>query len=58
MVQITNQQEVQTSQFNQPFVVPAGVGSGGIYDSQDELSMKKLASDASQLAAGKGGRPS
>jgi hypothetical protein len=26
VVQITNQQQVQTNQFNQPFVVPAGVG--------------------------------
>jgi serine protease Do len=37
VVQITNQQEVQTSQFNQPFVVPAGVGSGVIYDSQGHI---------------------
>jgi S1-C subfamily serine protease len=31
VVQITNQQ-VQVDQFNQPFMVPAGVGSGVIYD--------------------------
>lgn len=37
VVQITNQQQVQTSQFNQPFVVPAGVGSGVIYDSQGHI---------------------
>jgi serine protease Do len=37
VVQITNQQEVQTSQFNQPFVVPAGVGSGVIYDNQGHI---------------------
>jgi serine protease Do len=37
VVQITNQQEVQASQFNQPFVVPAGVGSGVIYDSQGHI---------------------
>jgi serine protease Do len=37
VVQITNQQKVQTSQFNQPFVVPAGVGSGVIYDSQGHI---------------------
>jgi S1-C subfamily serine protease len=33
VVQITNEQ-VQVDQFNQPFTVPAGVGSGIIYDSQ------------------------
>ena len=37
VVQITNQQQVQTSQFNQPFVVPAGVGSGVIYDNQGHI---------------------
>jgi serine protease Do len=37
VVQITNQREVQTSQFNQPFVVPAGVGSGVIYDNQGHI---------------------
>lgn len=37
VVQITNQQQIQTSQFNQPFVVPAGVGSGVIYDSQGHI---------------------
>ncbi len=37
VVQITNQQQVQTGQFNQPFVVPAGVGSGVIYDNQGHI---------------------
>ncbi|MDQ6672605.1 MAG: trypsin-like peptidase domain-containing protein [Chloroflexota bacterium] len=37
VVQITNQQQVQTSQFNQPFIVPAGVGSGIIYDAQGHI---------------------
>ncbi|MDQ6672759.1 MAG: trypsin-like peptidase domain-containing protein [Chloroflexota bacterium] len=37
VVQITNQQQVQTSQFAQPFVVPAGVGSGVIYDNQGHI---------------------
>jgi S1-C subfamily serine protease len=33
VVQITNQQ-VQVDQFNQPFTIPAGVGSGVIYDAK------------------------
>jgi serine protease Do len=37
VVQITNQQQVQTRQFAQPFVVPAGVGSGVIYDNQGHI---------------------
>jgi len=37
VVQITNQQQVQIGQFNQPFVVPAGVGSGVIYDNQGHV---------------------
>ncbi|MDQ6673980.1 MAG: trypsin-like peptidase domain-containing protein [Chloroflexota bacterium] len=37
VVQITNQQQIQTGQFNQPFVVPAGVGSGVIYDNQGHI---------------------
>ena len=37
VVQITNQQQVQTGQFSQPFVVPAGVGSGFIYDNQGHV---------------------
>jgi S1-C subfamily serine protease len=37
VVQITNQQEIQTSRYNQPFVVPAGVGSGVIYDNQGHI---------------------
>jgi S1-C subfamily serine protease len=36
VVQITNEQ-VQVDQFNQPFAVPAGVGSGVIYDSQGHI---------------------
>lgn len=36
-MQITNQQQVQTGQFDQPFVVPAGVGSGVIYDTQGHI---------------------
>lgn len=36
VVQITNEQ-VQIDQFNQPFTVPAGVGSGVIYDSQGHI---------------------
>jgi S1-C subfamily serine protease len=37
VVQITNQQQVQTGQSNRPFVVPAGVGSGVIYDAQGHI---------------------
>lgn len=36
VVQITTQQ-MQLDQFNQPFTVPAGVGSGVIYDSQGHI---------------------
>jgi S1-C subfamily serine protease len=36
VVQITNEQ-VQVDQFNQPFTVPAGVGSGVIYDQQGHI---------------------
>ncbi|CCF85063.1 putative serine protease do-like (fragment) [Nitrolancea hollandica Lb] len=36
MVQITSQQ-VQIDQFNQPFTVPGGVGSGIIYDNQGHV---------------------
>ncbi len=36
VVQVTNEQ-VQLDQFNQPFDVPAGVGSGVIYDSQGHI---------------------
>lgn len=36
VVQITNEQ-VQANQFNQPFTVPAGVGSGVIYDKQGHV---------------------
>jgi S1-C subfamily serine protease len=35
-VQITNEQ-VQVDQFNQPFTVPTGVGSGIIYDNQGHI---------------------
>jgi S1-C subfamily serine protease len=36
VVQITNEQ-TQIGQFNQPFTVPAGVGSGVIYDTQGHI---------------------
>jgi serine protease Do len=36
VVQITNEQ-VQVDQFNDPFTVPAGVGSGAIYDSSGHI---------------------
>jgi S1-C subfamily serine protease len=36
VVQITNEQ-TQIGQFNQPFTVPAGVGSGLIYDNQGHI---------------------
>jgi S1-C subfamily serine protease len=36
VVQITNEQ-VQVDQFNQPFNIPAGVGSGVIYDQQGHI---------------------
>jgi S1-C subfamily serine protease len=36
VVQITNEQ-VQMNQFNQPYDVPAGVGSGVIYDAQGHI---------------------
>jgi serine protease Do len=36
VVQITNEQ-TQLGQFNQPYTVPAGVGSGVIYDSQGHI---------------------
>ena len=36
VVQITNEQ-VQVDQFNQPFDIPAGVGSGVIYDKQGHI---------------------
>ena len=36
VVQITNEQ-TQVDQFNQPFTVPAGVGSGVIYDQQGHI---------------------
>src|SRR6476660_1477255 len=37
VVQITNEQQVRIEQFNQPFTVPAGVGSGLIYDNQGHI---------------------
>ena len=50
VVQITNQQQVQTGQFNQPFVVPAGVGSGVIYDNQGHiLTNNHVVAGAQQL---------
>jgi S1-C subfamily serine protease len=36
VVQITNEQ-IQVDQFNQPFAIPAGVGSGVIYDQQGHI---------------------
>lgn len=36
VVQITNE-KIQVGQFNQPFTVPAGVGSGIIYDTQGHI---------------------
>ena len=36
VVQITNEQ-TQVNQFNQPFTLPAGVGSGFIYDNQGHI---------------------
>ncbi len=36
VVQITNEQ-VQVGQFNQPFTVPSGVGSGVLYDAQGHI---------------------
>jgi len=36
VLQITNEQ-VQVGQFNQPFTVPSGVGSGVLYDSQGHI---------------------
>ena len=50
VVQITNQQQVQTRQFSQPFVVPAGVGSGVIYDNQGHiLTNNHVVTGAQQL---------
>ena len=37
IVQITVEQQVQAQQFDQPFTVPAGVGSGVIYDQQGHI---------------------
>src|SRR5688500_17809682 len=37
VVQITSEQQAQVGQFNQPFTVPAGVGSGVIYDDQGHI---------------------
>ena len=37
IVQITVEQQVQAEQFDQPFTVPAGVGSGVIYDQQGHI---------------------
>lgn len=37
VVQITNEQEVQIGRLSQPFTVPAGVGSGVIYDNQGHI---------------------
>lgn len=49
VVQITNQQ-TQPGQFNQPFSVPAGVGSGVIFDPQGHiLTNNHVIADAEQL---------
>jgi S1-C subfamily serine protease len=49
VVQITNQQ-VQIGQLNQPFTVPAGVGSGVIYDAQGHiLTNNHVVAGAQQL---------
>ena len=49
VVQITNQQ-VQIGQLNQPFAVPAGVGSGVIYDDQGHiLTNNHVVAGAAQL---------
>src|SRR5215208_6276244 len=37
VVQITNEQQVETGRLTQPFTVPAGVGSGMIYDDQGHV---------------------
>ncbi|MBI4491357.1 MAG: trypsin-like peptidase domain-containing protein [Chloroflexi bacterium] len=49
VVQITNEQ-VQFDRFNQPFTVPAGVGSGVIYDTQGHiLTNNHVVAGAQQL---------
>ena len=49
VVQITNEQ-TQIGQFNQPFTLPAGVGSGVIYDSQGHvLTNNHVIAGAQQL---------
>src|SRR5215208_6573928 len=37
VVQITNEQQVETGRLTQPFTVPSGVGSGVIYDDQGHV---------------------
>ena len=37
VVQITNQQVIQPDRFSEPFTVPAGVGSGVIYDQEGHI---------------------
>jgi S1-C subfamily serine protease len=50
VVQITNVQVVQPEQFNRPFAVPAGVGSGVIYDPQGHvLTNNHVVEGAQQL---------
>ena len=53
VVQITNLQTVQSSRFSQPFTVPAGVGSGVIYDNQGHiLTNNHVVEGAQQLQVG------
>ncbi|MHB9091194.1 MAG: S1C family serine protease, partial [Chloroflexota bacterium] len=53
VVQITNMQTVQSSRFAEPFAVPAGVGSGVIYDNQGHiLTNNHVVEGAQQLLVG------
>src|SRR5687767_699766 len=48
IVQITVEQQVQAQQFDQPFTVPAGVGSGVIYDQQGHILTNNHVVDGAQ----------